>query len=103
PRDAERGTVSFARRDRAFNEKMDVPRAELPARLLAVLAEMQSGLFERAKSFRAANMHPIASRDEFFAFFTPKSAERPEIHGGSGKCVVCGREKQATAVFAKSY
>ncbi|HEX3528417.1 MAG TPA: proline--tRNA ligase [Thermoanaerobaculia bacterium] len=142
PRDAERGTVSFARRDRAFNEKMDVPRAELPARLLDVLAEMQAGLFERAKSFRAANMHPIGSRDEFFAFFTPKNAERPEIHGGfavspwcgdakcegeikealkvtirnlpleplegiaesgSGKCVVCGKEKQATAVFAKSY
>jgi len=142
PRDAESGTVSFARRDRAFNEKVNVPRAELPARLLDVLAEMQSGLFERAKSFRAANMHPIASRDEFFAFFTPKNAERPEIHGGfavspwcadakceeeikealkvtirnlplellegvaesgSAKCVVCGKEKQATAVFAKSY
>jgi prolyl-tRNA synthetase len=142
PRDAERGTVSFARRDRAVNEKMDVPRAELPERLVAVLAEMQDGLFERAERYRAEHMRPIGSRDEFFAFFTPKNADKPEIHGGfavspwcgdakceaeikealkvtirnlpidpiagiddSGldRCVLCGGEKKATAVFAKSY
>jgi prolyl-tRNA synthetase len=139
PRDAERGTVSMARRDRPVNEKADVARAELPQHLLTVLAEMQAGLLERAKRFRAENMRPIGSRDEFFAYFTPKNAEKPEIHGGFAvspwcgstkceeeikealkvtirvlpldpvddggldRCVVCGGEKQATAVFAKSY
>jgi prolyl-tRNA synthetase len=93
PRDAERGTVSFARRDRPFNEKADVARAELPERLVAVLAEMQDGLFERAKRFRAEHMRPIGSRDEFFAFFTPKNAEKPEIHGGFAVSPWCGSGK----------
>jgi len=92
PRDAERGTVSFARRDRS-GEKMDVPRAELPDRLVAVLGEMQEGLFERAKSFRAEHMRPIGSREEFFAFFTPKNAEKPEIHGGFAVSPWCGDSK----------
>jgi prolyl-tRNA synthetase len=139
PRDAESGTVSCARRDHAVSEKTNIPRAELPARLQEILHEMQDGLFERAKRFRAENMRPIGSRDEFFAFFTPKNTEKPEIHGGFAvspwcggtkceeeikealkvtirclpldpvddggldRCVVCGGEKKATAVFAKSY
>jgi len=142
PRDVERGTVSLARRDRSATEKserLDVPRAELPMRLVEILGEMQAGLFERAKRFRAENMRPIASREDFFAFFTPRNPEKPEIHGGFAvspwcggtaceneikealkvtirclpidpvddggldRCVVCGGEKKATAVFAKSY
>jgi prolyl-tRNA synthetase len=118
---------------------MDIPRAELAQRLPALLTEMQDGLLERARSYRAEHMRPIGSREEFFAFFTPANAEKPEIHGGFavspwcggakceaeikealkvtirclpidpvddgglGRCVLCGGEKQATAVFAKSY
>src|SRR5262249_51934803 len=139
---AGRVPVSCARRDRAHNEKADVPRAELAGHLVNVLTEMQSGLFERAKRYRAENTRAIGTRDEFFAFFTPKNAEKPEIHGGFAvspwcgdgkceeeikdalkvtirslpveplegvdtgghdKCLCCGREKQASAVFAKSY
>jgi prolyl-tRNA synthetase len=96
PRDAERGTVSLARRDRSASEKserLDVPRAELPKCLVEILGEMQAGLFERAKRFRAENMRPIASRDDFFAFFTPRNPEKPEIHGGFAVSPWCGGTK----------
>ena len=31
---------------------------------------------------RSANTVKIDSKEEFYAFFTPKNAEKPEIHGG---------------------
>ena len=91
PRDIERGTVSFARRDRGIGEKIDVPVVELPQIVIEVLAAMQDGLLERAKRFRAERMQPIGSREEFFAFFTPKDQEKPEIHGGFAVSPWCGR------------
>jgi prolyl-tRNA synthetase len=93
PRDVERGTVSLARRDQAVSEKTDIPRAELAQRLLAILGEMQDGLFARAESFRAEHMRPIGSRDDFFAWFTPRNAEKPEIHGGFAVSPWCGGVK----------
>ena len=32
--------------------------------------------------FRDAHTVKIDTKDEFYAFFTPKSADKPEIHGG---------------------
>ena len=36
----------------------------------------------RQASSSRANTRAIDSKDEFYAFFTPKSSAKPEIHGG---------------------
>ena len=43
---------------------------------------IQQNLLERATEFRDANTRVIDSKDEFYAFFTPKNSAKPEIHGG---------------------
>ena len=50
---------------------------------------MQTNLFQRALAYREANTRKIDKLDEFKAWFTPKNAEQPEIHGGFALCHVC--------------
>ena len=106
---------------------------------VAALGEIQQGCYDRALAYRKEHTRAIGFKDEFIAFFTPKNAQKPEIHGGfavspwcgsadceawakdelkvtirvipmddleSGgftSCIVCGRPKAETAVFAKAY
>jgi prolyl-tRNA synthetase len=82
PRDLAQGTAAVARRDRAHKEKEFLPLAEIPGRAASMLDEIQSTLLRRATEFRDAQMLPIDSKEEFYQFFTPKNAAKPEIHGG---------------------
>jgi len=82
PRDLEQGTVAVARRDKTPKEKAFLPAAEVPAQIPAILDEIQATLLERATAFRDSQMKVIESKEEFYAFFTPKKADKPEIHGG---------------------
>ena len=47
-----------------------------------VLDSIQRSLLERAKKFRDQHTRVIDSKDEFYDFFTPRDATKPEIHGG---------------------
>jgi prolyl-tRNA synthetase len=69
PRDVEAGTVMLARRDKGVREKESIPRAELAARLPVILAEMQAGLFARARRFRDENTVVVNTKGDFEAFF----------------------------------
>jgi len=82
PRDLEHGTVAVARRDKPPKEKSFVPAADLPGQVCAILDDIQATLLARATAFRDSQTKVIESRDEFYAFFTPKNADKPEIHGG---------------------
>jgi prolyl-tRNA synthetase len=82
PRDLAQGTAALARRDRAHKEKDFLPLADIPARAAAILEEIQSNLLQRATEFRDTHTRRIDSKDEFYAFFTPKNPAKPEIHGG---------------------
>jgi prolyl-tRNA synthetase len=93
PRDVEAGTVMLARRDRGPKDKISVPRAELADRVLAILAEIQDGLLDRARRYRAEHSRAIDTRSEFDAFFTPKNADKPEAHGGFALSHWCGDAK----------
>lgn len=84
PRDIDGGTVFPARRDGVKCEK--VAPTEFVAKIAAVLAEMQQGLFDRAAKLRDKATVKIDSLDEFEKFFTPKNADEPEIHGGLAYC-----------------
>jgi len=82
PRDIESGNAAVARRDKGPKEKEFLPAASLPTRLPEVLAEIQQSLLDRAFAFRKEHTRKINTKEEFYAFFTPKNPKKPEIHGG---------------------
>jgi len=92
PRDVERRTASCARRDRPVAETADLPAAGIGESVLRLLDEIQDGLLARARAFRARHMRPIGDAEEFRAFFTPRNADKPEIHGGFAVSPWCGDE-----------
>src|SRR4051812_8850020 len=82
PRDLESGNVAVSRRDQPVKAKESIPVDDFAGRAVATLEEIQKTLLERAKKFRDENTRRIDSKEEFYAFFTPKDSARPEIHGG---------------------
>jgi len=90
PRDLEKGTVALARRDQGPKEKQFLTMAETVAAVPGILQAIQDGLYQRALAYRDANTRIIDTREEFYAFFTPANAQRPEIHGGFARSHWCG-------------
>jgi prolyl-tRNA synthetase len=88
PRDVAADSVFAARRDKPASEKGAVPRGQFVADISTRLSDMQANLFRRALDYRAANTRKIDNLDEFKAWFTPKNADQPEIHGGFALCHV---------------
>lgn len=82
PRDLEQGTCALSRRDLTPKEKTFPSLAELPEQIGSLLDEIQAGLLARATAFRDEHIRPIATREEFYAYFTPENTDKPEIHGG---------------------
>lgn len=81
PRDVVGGVVSVGRRDVAAKPQT-ISRGEFVSTAAMQLAEMQRSLFARADNARREATRRIDTLSEFEQFFTPKNAERPEIHGG---------------------
>jgi prolyl-tRNA synthetase len=91
PRDLEKQCAMISRRDRPHKEKASLPLAEIPALALKLLDEIQTGLFEAAKSYRDSHINrELKTFEELRAFFTPKSSDKPEIHGGFVLAKWCG-------------
>jgi prolyl-tRNA synthetase len=84
PKDIAKNAVFLARRD--TGEKKGVDRAELVSSIGQRLKEIQDGLFAKALKLREDNTRTIDKLDDFLAWFTPQSEERPEIHGGFALC-----------------
>ncbi len=84
PRDIESDSVFVGRRD--TGQKQGTPRAEFVANIGKTLEEIQQGMFDRAKKLRDDNTQNIDNLDDFKAYFTPKNAEKSEIHGGFALC-----------------
>ncbi|HEY2124411.1 MAG TPA: proline--tRNA ligase [Chthoniobacterales bacterium] len=82
PRDLAKGTVAVSRRDQPVKAKEFLAMDEMVARAPALLASMQQNLYDRAKQFRDAHTRVVDSKEDFYDFFTPKNAAKPEIHGG---------------------
>lgn len=131
PKDLEKQSCVLARRDLPGKEakEMGVPLAGAPARIAAILKQMQTDLLERARRFRDANTHEVNSYDEF--------KQKVESPGGflwahwdgtretedrisqetkatircipfnrspeKGKCIVTGQPSEGRVVFAKAY
>ena len=97
PRDVDGNVVMVARRDRGPKDKASMPRAELVARIGEILGDIQNGLLDKARAFRAEHTRRIDGRADFDAFFASKGGER-EIHGGFALSHWCGDGKCETAV-----
>ncbi len=82
PRDIASDQLPLSRRDKPPEHKILQTRAQCLATVVEQLEEIQSTLFQKALQFRNSHMHKIDSKEEFYAFFTPKNRENPEIHGG---------------------
>lgn len=94
PRDLESKSMMLARRDKAHKDKQAITLGELENSIVGILEEMQSNYFEQAKSYRDANIRTdILDFESMKKFFTPKNAEKPEIHGGFVKAKWCGRKE----------
>ena len=81
PRDVESGKVFMSRRDDRAN-KQAIDRAEFISSATEILENIQQSLYARALSFQQEHTRTIESKEEFYAFFTPKNENKPEIHGG---------------------
>ncbi|MCS6798881.1 MAG: proline--tRNA ligase [Myxococcota bacterium] len=90
PRDLQSGTVGVARRDRPHRERLVWPLHEVAARVGEVLSDMQTQLLQKALAFRDAYTVALDDAGELEAFFTPRDAQRPEIHGGFALAHWCG-------------
>jgi prolyl-tRNA synthetase len=82
PRDLESGSVFVGRRDRGPKEKESLTEADFAEKAAGILEDIQTSLYQRALAFQKENTKVIDSKEEFYAFFTPARADKPEIHGG---------------------
>ena len=82
PRDMAADAVYLGRRDIQGLGKKAMPRAEFVANIGQILQEIQDNLLARAKAYREENTRTFTRKEDFYAFFTPKNAKNPEIHGG---------------------
>ena len=82
PRDMANDAVFVGRRDIQGLGKKAMPRAEFVANVGNILTDIQNSLLARAKAYREAHTQSFDNKDDFYAFFTPKNANKPEIHGG---------------------
>ncbi len=82
PRDLETRSIALMRRDQPPKQKEFLPQFEALGRVPAILEEIQANLLARATAFRDAQTRVIDSKEDFYAYFTAKNADKPEIHGG---------------------
>lgn len=128
PKDVAKETVALARRDIPGKAgKSFVPQAGLTERIEALLAEMQTGLFQRALAFRESNTADVTTYDELKeqvergfarAFWDGDTADEKRIQeetratircipleqpGTVGRCIYTGRETDRQVIFARAY
>jgi len=133
PRDLAAGTVSVTRRDRPPKERASLPLAGFAAAVPGILAEIERGLFERAREFRDRRSVRVDTLDavrDFFGGAEGKGeggfahvhvADDPAVaatldplkvtvrcvpmagEDEPGRCVVTGQTVPRRSVLARSY
>ena len=83
PRDIDADAVVVYRRDKGVREKVVMKRAEFVATLPQLLDSIQQSYFDQARALRDQHIcRTLTTFNDLKAYFTPKNAEKPEIHGG---------------------
>lgn len=90
PRDKDSQSVMVYRRDKGHKEKESMALADLPSKIVPMLDDIQTNYFNQAKKLLDENIKTDAKNfDDFKRYFTPKNAEKPEIHGGFIRAYWC--------------
>lgn len=128
PKDVEKGSVAFARRDMPGKPgKSFVPQSQLAAQVGEMLTTIQNAMFDKALAFRKANTHDPADYEELknvvqngwaLSWWCGSSACEAKVKeatrastrcipldqpGGTGQCIVCGEPSTEKVIFARSY
>jgi prolyl-tRNA synthetase len=100
PRDIAADSVFVGRRDFPSGKKESISTDQFVADICGLLDHIQENLFQKALRFQQSHTVSMDNKDEFYDFFTPKNAKRPEIHGGFVEALWCGSEKCEAALKA---
>jgi prolyl-tRNA synthetase len=92
PKDIENGSIMVLRRDTM--EKNVIKMKEFISNIQNVLDDIQSKMYEKAKSYQEINSKYIDKEEDFYKFFTPKNIDNPEIHGGFVTSYFCLNPKE---------
>jgi prolyl-tRNA synthetase len=128
PKDIEKGTVAFARRDIPGKPgKSFVSRTQLEGQVAEILQTIQASLYDRALSFQQENIHDPRDLDELKSVVQngwalswwcgsnecelkvkedTKASTRCiplDQPKGEGTCIVCGSTASEKVIFARSY
>lgn len=91
PRDMEARAMMVARRDQDHKSKVKIAIDDLKGSITPILDEIQAHYYAAAKTYRDENIcRNITTFDGLKEYFTPKSADKPEIHGGFVLAKWCG-------------
>lgn len=130
-REIESDQLALLRRDRGHKEKIELAKEDLVEKLPLLLAEIQSGLFHRALTFRKEHTHrfeTLAAMEQFFSSDQPGFAlchwnrdpafetRMKEKYNATircipleskyqekGSCIFSGEPSSSLVVFAKAY
>lgn len=128
PKDVEKGSLAFARRDIPGREgKTFVPQTQLEGQVAEMLSEIQASLYDRALAFRNAHIFEPKDYGELqsmvqdgwaYSYWCGSLECEAKIKEdtkattrcipldqkeSSGKCIVCGKPAKEKAYFAKAY
>jgi prolyl-tRNA synthetase len=89
-RDMADDSVFMARRDQDTKQKQAVKREDFLANVAEILQQIQDGLLEKAKAFRAEHTRIVNAKDKFYKFFTPPGTGNATEEGGDGAVPIHG-------------
>ncbi|MCB5230000.1 MAG: proline--tRNA ligase [Candidatus Cloacimonas sp.] len=90
PRDVQNDSLFMGRRDMTPRDKTSIKRSDFAEKVVEILDEIQNNIYAKAVAYKEENTVKIDEYDEFVKYFTPKNAEKPEIHGGFAYSHWCG-------------
>lgn len=122
-------TVFVGRRDKAYKDRVTLPRQEFMANVVKQLDNIQETFFKRAQEFNRQNSFIMKTKEDFYQFFTEDSGfafahwnGKSDIEAkikqdlgvtirclpfekdpAPGKCIFTGEPSKQQVVFAKAY
>lgn len=90
PRDIDNDSLFIGRRDQGPQARITEKRETFIQKVSEILQDIQNQLLKKATDFRDQHTVSIDSKTDFYNFFTPTQADKPEIHGGFALAHWCG-------------
>jgi prolyl-tRNA synthetase len=128
PKDIEKGTIAFARRDLPGKAgKTFVPRIQLEAQVAEMLQTIQASIYERALAFRWENtygprdyaeLQEVIQKGWAHSWWCGSAECEAKVKdetkattrcipleqaGGEGQCIVCGAPAKEKVIFGRAY